>query len=69
VYVLKRPDVDEFLRKMGEIYEVVVFTASLSLVSCMFRPFEAPNGLLEMVYDGVETRSDGNSAPFSGGSV
>ncbi|EKM54186.1 uncharacterized protein PHACADRAFT_162559 [Phanerochaete carnosa HHB-10118-sp] len=29
-YVLKRPGVDNFLRKMGEIYEVVVFTASLS---------------------------------------
>ena len=31
-YVLKRPGVDEFLRRMGEIYEVVVFTASLSKV-------------------------------------
>ncbi|PAV18803.1 NLI interacting factor [Pyrrhoderma noxium] len=30
VYVIKRPGVDNFLRKMGEIYEVVVFTASLS---------------------------------------
>ncbi|EGG01452.1 uncharacterized protein MELLADRAFT_39109 [Melampsora larici-populina 98AG31] len=30
VYVIKRPGVDEFMRKMGEIYEVVVFTASLS---------------------------------------
>ncbi|KAG5645188.1 hypothetical protein DXG03_006706 [Asterophora parasitica] len=29
-HVLKRPGVDEFLRKMGEIYEVVIFTASLS---------------------------------------
>ncbi|OCH84375.1 NIF-domain-containing protein [Obba rivulosa] len=29
-YVLKRPGVDHFLKKMGEIYEVVVFTASLS---------------------------------------
>ncbi|KAI8972241.1 NIF-domain-containing protein [Trametes punicea] len=29
-YVLKRPGVDEFLRRMGEIYEVVVFTASLA---------------------------------------
>ncbi|KAL4262573.1 Mitochondrial import inner membrane translocase subunit TIM50 [Pleurotus pulmonarius] len=29
-HVLKRPGVDEFLLKMGEIYEVVVFTASLS---------------------------------------
>ncbi|KAI9027295.1 HAD-like domain-containing protein [Phycomyces nitens] len=30
VYVLKRPGVDEFMRRMGEIYEIVVFTASLS---------------------------------------
>ncbi|KAJ3479118.1 hypothetical protein NLI96_g9281 [Meripilus lineatus] len=29
-YVLKRPGVDSFLRRMGELYEVVVFTASLS---------------------------------------
>ncbi|KAI3611705.1 protein phosphatase [Moniliophthora roreri] len=29
-HVLKRPGVDEFLREMGRIYEVVVFTASLS---------------------------------------
>ena len=33
VYVIKRPGVDNFLQKMGEIYEVVVFTASLSKVS------------------------------------
>jgi RNA polymerase II subunit A small phosphatase-like protein len=32
VYVVKRPGVDNFLLKMGEIYEVVVFTASLSKV-------------------------------------
>eukprot|EP01104_Vermistella_antarctica_P005031 TRINITY_DN1543_c0_g2_i1.p2 TRINITY_DN1543_c0_g2~~TRINITY_DN1543_c0_g2_i1.p2 ORF type:complete len:258 (-),score=47.70 TRINITY_DN1543_c0_g2_i1:1254-2027(-) len=30
VYVLKRPGVDEFMKRMGELYEVVVFTASLS---------------------------------------
>jgi len=30
-YVLKRPGVDDFLREMGLIYEVVVFTASLSV--------------------------------------
>ncbi|KAG5342938.1 hypothetical protein E4T56_gene4143 [Termitomyces sp. T112] len=29
-HVLKRPGVDEFLRQMGQLYEVVVFTASLS---------------------------------------
>ena len=30
VYVLKRPGVDEFMRRMGELYEIVVYTASLS---------------------------------------
>ncbi|PLW41279.1 hypothetical protein PCASD_10858 [Puccinia coronata f. sp. avenae] len=30
VHVIKRPGVDEFMRKMGALYEVVVFTASLS---------------------------------------
>ena len=33
VYVIKRPGVDHFLTEMGKIYEVVVFTASLSKVS------------------------------------
>ena len=32
VYVLKRPFVDEFLKKMGQIYECVLFTASLAKV-------------------------------------
>jgi len=30
VYVLKRPGVDQFLQRVGQMYEVVVFTASLS---------------------------------------
>jgi len=30
VYVLKRPHVDEFLCKMGELFECVLFTASLA---------------------------------------
>lgn len=30
VYVLKRPGVDQFMKKMGEHYEIVVFTASLA---------------------------------------
>jgi RNA polymerase II subunit A small phosphatase-like protein len=29
VYVLKRPGVDEFIKRVAEIYEVVVYTASL----------------------------------------
>ena len=37
VYVIKRPGVDNFLKKMGELYEVVVFTASLSKVSSLKR--------------------------------
>jgi hypothetical protein len=35
VYVIKRPGVDNFLKKMGELYEIVVFTASLSKVCGM----------------------------------
>lgn len=30
VYVIKRPGVDEFMRRVGELFEVVVFTASVS---------------------------------------
>jgi len=30
--VLKRPFVDEFLKKMGELFECVLFTASLAKV-------------------------------------
>lgn len=33
VYVIKRPGVDHFLTEMAKIYEIVVFTASLSKVS------------------------------------
>lgn len=32
VYVLKRPYVDEFLQRMGELYECILFTASLAKV-------------------------------------
>lgn len=30
MYVLKRPHVDEFLKRMGELFECVLFTASLA---------------------------------------
>ncbi|TIA77628.1 hypothetical protein E3P98_04121 [Wallemia ichthyophaga] len=30
VYVIKRPGVDAFLKRMGDLFEIVVFTASLS---------------------------------------
>ena len=33
VYVMKRPGVDEFMKRVGQLFEVVVFTASLSKVS------------------------------------
>lgn len=36
VYVLKRPYVDEFLQRMGELYECVLFTASLAKVRVLF---------------------------------
>ena len=32
VYVLKRPHVDKFLKRMGEMFECVLFTASLAKV-------------------------------------
>lgn len=32
VYAIKRPGVDEFMKRVGELYEVVVFTASVSKV-------------------------------------
>lgn len=33
VYVIKRPGVDQFMKRVGELYEVVVFTASVSKVT------------------------------------
>lgn len=40
VYVLKRPHVDEFLKRMGELFECVLFTASLAKVRNISRPSE-----------------------------
>lgn len=36
IYVIKRPGVDQFMKRVGELYEVVVFTASVSKVCCRF---------------------------------
>ena len=38
VYVIKRPGVDHFMKRVGELYEVVVFTASVSKVCQAPRP-------------------------------
>lgn len=38
VYVLKRPHVDQFLQKMGELFECVLFTASLAKVFSVMVP-------------------------------
>lgn len=32
IYVLKRPGVDEFLKRLAPFYEMVIYTASLSKV-------------------------------------
>jgi carboxy-terminal domain RNA polymerase II polypeptide A small phosphatase len=37
VYVIKRPGVDAFMKRVGELYEVVVFTASVSKVRASYR--------------------------------
>ena len=38
VYVIKRPGVDQFMKRVGELYEVVVFTASVSKVGLAVLP-------------------------------
>jgi RNA polymerase II subunit A small phosphatase-like protein len=38
VYVIKRPGVDQFMKRVGELYEVVVFTASVSKVRSFVLP-------------------------------
>ena len=38
VYVLKRPYCDLFLRRMGELFECILFTASLSKVCLVHIP-------------------------------
>jgi RNA polymerase II subunit A small phosphatase-like protein len=38
VYVIKRPGVDQFMKRVGELYEVVIFTASVSKVKYPAQP-------------------------------
>lgn len=45
VYVIKRPGVDQFMKRVGELYEVVVFTASVSKVCFFFSYRRLPHGL------------------------
>ena len=40
VYVLKRPGVDQFLKRMAPLFEIVVFTASLAKVRLVIRGIE-----------------------------
>jgi RNA polymerase II subunit A small phosphatase-like protein len=50
VYVIKRPGVDQFMKRVGELYEVVVFTASVSKVSdlsCLSSTGRPPSTLKE----------------------
>ena len=42
VYVLKRPYVDDFLKRMGELYECILFTASLAKVNFIIFIIEIP---------------------------
>ena len=46
VYVLKRPGVDEFLAKCAELFEVVVFTASLQAYADPLLDALDPKGLI-----------------------
>lgn len=43
VYVIKRPGVDQFMKRVGELYEVVVFTASVSKVDTQFQSLGCRN--------------------------
>ena len=55
VYVIKRPGVDAFLKKMGEIYEIVVFTASLSKVRSIFASASARDWALTVFFGSTRT--------------
>jgi len=46
VYVLKRPFVDDFLTEMGKLYEIVVFTASVSLYANPLLDLLDPNKVI-----------------------
>src|SRR5436190_2175830 len=45
IYVIKRPGVDQFMKRVGELYEVVVFTASVSKVCVVARTGCVPHKL------------------------
>lgn len=54
VYVLKRPYTDEFLEKIGSLFECVLFTASLAKV----RPCHFPDSCLIHAFQYADPVSD-----------
>ncbi|EFC43001.1 NLI interacting factor domain-containing protein [Naegleria gruberi] len=46
-YVLKRPGVDEYLRELGQYYEIIIFTASLSLYANPLLDILDKHGVIE----------------------
>lgn len=46
IYVLKRPGVDEFLRKCSELFEIIIFTASLPSYADPLLDSLDPNNLI-----------------------
>jgi hypothetical protein len=58
IYVIKRPGVDQFMKRVGELYEVVVFTASVSKVSYFF-PIQFPTRFL--IWPKVRRSSTGST--------
>ena len=59
VYVIKRPGVDEFMKRVGELYEVVVFTASVSKISGMIFTCQECPGEAQVL-----TLCDSTATPF-----
>lgn len=48
VYVKKRPGVDDFLKKVSEWYEIVIFTASLALYANPVMDLLDPHNLVQL---------------------
>ena len=50
VYVIKRPGVDQFMKRVGELYELVIFTASVSKVSAWLSSVNQMTDLGDIVW-------------------